>query len=72
MGLPVWQPAAMVAGLTRPYEVLQARTQYQDFDIYWLQRFAYDTPRHFDTVVNKAKQVRVGPEEEGDHRQPPS
>ena len=33
MGLPVWQPAAMVAGLTRPHEVLQARTQYQDFDI---------------------------------------
>ena len=56
MGLPVWQPAAMVAGLTRPHEVLQARTQYQDFDIYnWFQRFANDTPRYSDTMVNKAK-----------------
>ena len=57
MGLPVWQPAAMVAGLTRPHEVLQSRTQLQDFDISifnWFQRFESDTAT-LDTMVKANK-----------------
>ena len=57
MGLPVWQPAAMVAGLTRPHEVLQTRTQLQDFYIFnWFQRFASDTAT-LNTMVNKANKA---------------
>ena len=58
MGRPVWQPAAMVAGLTRPHEVLPTRTQLQDFDIYnWSIRWESDTPRHFCKMVNKANKA---------------